>query len=729
MRKIRSRFVKLFISYVFLLVSIFLVYFYMTQSILYKLRSDTDAASLIQLEQTNNALSLWFDSYSDTSLQLSTQPELLRYKMLLNEMNASKGIEMLADVKSYDASLYDIFMYYDNNKIFSSFGLSPDSIYFIKTLECDSDSTSRALRILNQMQPEVHFLGKSTKGDGYILYHYPVRLKTDGATVSVNFLVSLHELKSILAQLLKKCDTYITVSFEDGEILTFYGNDLDELSFIQESGDIIESQGVNRFVHQSIKSEKSGTTLSVYYEIEALYHVVKTRQVICYTIIAVLLLFSVVISYLLSRKYHHPIHQLATRIACQREHNIPIWRKTDELDYLSETFGNLVNERDQVTRGMTEFKNFFRPQLSLMLFHGLLKEPVVILKMLELNDFEFHEDYFLALTVMIKGSNREKAQELYSLLQNNFREDLYSQVSIGGEKALSILTNIPNPDYTYGYRKKLEKSIRSICNQGEEAIISFSQIYSDITMISHAYFESVIGVNDVIIGRVKDKTFYYSQSENIIKEIGTLQTEILEKFEKAVKQQDEENSIQCLNYLLHHIEYDQCSSEMKRYLRYRILQTIIEAIQEVNKGHDRNVLQSEIMRINPADDEKYDVNVTSIVKRICFSPQKEDEIKMAIQYIHSNFRKYDLSLDEVADFVCLSKSYLSKLFKVKTGKRYIDYVSEIRLAEAKKYLTETQLSVQEIVSKVGYTDVTSFCKKFKAAFGVNTSSFRKVEIE
>lgn len=114
-----------------------------------------------------------------------------------------------------------------------------------------------------------------------------------------------------------------------------------------------------------------------------------------------------------------------------------------------------------------------------------------------------------------------------------------------------------------------------------------------------------------------------------------------------------------------------------------------------------------------------------MIQQTCFTEKNDDVIKKAIEYINRNFCKYDLTLDEVADSVGLSKYYLSKLFKLKTGKRYIDYLSEVRLEESKRLMSNTKLSIQEIVRRVGYFDVPRFRKKFKEMYGVNAAQYRK----
>lgn len=96
-----------------------------------------------------------------------------------------------------------------------------------------------------------------------------------------------------------------------------------------------------------------------------------------------------------------------------------------------------------------------------------------------------------------------------------------------------------------------------------------------------------------------------------------------------------------------------------------------------------------------------------------------------VEYIESNYHRYDLSLDEVAEYAGFSKVYMSRLFKEKAGCRYIDYLVKCRMEHAKKLLEETDISIKEIADMVGYNTLPGFRLKFKEYYGINASEYRK----
>ena len=99
-------------------------------------------------------------------------------------------------------------------------------------------------------------------------------------------------------------------------------------------------------------------------------------------------------------------------------------------------------------------------------------------------------------------------------------------------------------------------------------------------------------------------------------------------------------------------------------------------------------------------------------------------IEKAKAYIRDNYKK-DISLDEVSREVDISPYYFSKLFKQETGGNFIEYLTEIRLKNARELLKDSRLSIKEICVESGYSDPNYFSRIFKKYEGVTPSEFRE----
>ncbi|KXS43957.1 MULTISPECIES: helix-turn-helix transcriptional regulator [unclassified Candidatus Frackibacter] len=92
-------------------------------------------------------------------------------------------------------------------------------------------------------------------------------------------------------------------------------------------------------------------------------------------------------------------------------------------------------------------------------------------------------------------------------------------------------------------------------------------------------------------------------------------------------------------------------------------------------------------------------------------------------YICDNYSK-KLTLDEIASHVYLSSSYLSKIFKDVTGITVIEYLTQIRLREAKRLLRKTEMPLKKIAKLIGYYDASYFSKVFKRKVAITPGQYR-----
>lgn len=99
------------------------------------------------------------------------------------------------------------------------------------------------------------------------------------------------------------------------------------------------------------------------------------------------------------------------------------------------------------------------------------------------------------------------------------------------------------------------------------------------------------------------------------------------------------------------------------------------------------------------------------------------KIKMAVDYIEENYAK-DLNMAVVSNYISMNYSLFSYSFKQYTGSNFVNYLKEIRMREAKKLLTETDMKIIEISQAVGYDNEKHFMKIFKATCGVSPTEYR-----
>ena len=82
-------------------------------------------------------------------------------------------------------------------------------------------------------------------------------------------------------------------------------------------------------------------------------------------------------------------------------------------------------------------------------------------------------------------------------------------------------------------------------------------------------------------------------------------------------------------------------------------------------------------------------------------------------------------MDKVSQQIYISPYYLSHLFKEELGITFLEYLTRIRMEEAKKLLMDRSMTILDISAQVGYDDPSYFSKVFKKNMGVSPNQYRK----
>lgn len=93
-------------------------------------------------------------------------------------------------------------------------------------------------------------------------------------------------------------------------------------------------------------------------------------------------------------------------------------------------------------------------------------------------------------------------------------------------------------------------------------------------------------------------------------------------------------------------------------------------------------------------------------------------------YILEHFRDPSLALSSIASRFRLTETYLSQLFKEHTGLNYSVFLERNRVEEARRLLEQSELSISEVGSCVGYQINSTFYRAFRRMYGVSPTTFR-----
>lgn len=107
----------------------------------------------------------------------------------------------------------------------------------------------------------------------------------------------------------------------------------------------------------------------------------------------------------------------------------------------------------------------------------------------------------------------------------------------------------------------------------------------------------------------------------------------------------------------------------------------------------------------------------------CGSRLADLRVQKVLLFMEENYQR-DLSLERMASVVHLSIWHLCHLFKSETGETPARHLKMIRLRRASVLLENRELSIKEVMNKVGLGDQSHFAKDFKRVYGLTPSQFR-----
>ncbi|WP_069648871.1 response regulator transcription factor [Caloranaerobacter ferrireducens] len=232
----------------------------------------------------------------------------------------------------------------------------------------------------------------------------------------------------------------------------------------------------------------------------------------------------------------------------------------------------------------------------------------------------------------------------------------------------------------------------------------------------------IIEVNKLIIS-TKSKNIvseFYDKNEENLLEIKEEYQRILNLI-KGIVNGDKESLIELDNLL----EILCISESNKKISLYEIISILRFLIFEkrgkvyfcdlLSKDKDIDLDSYNIKNIIIEELNKYFIEISN---------QSHEIVERAKEYIYKNYNR-DIKLEDVAEEVSVSPYYFSKLFKKEMGKNFIDFLTELRIEEAKKKL-DTGMSIKAVARYIGYNDPNYFSRVFKKITGMNPKSYQKI---
>lgn len=254
---------------------------------------------------------------------------------------------------------------------------------------------------------------------------------------------------------------------------------------------------------------------------------------------------------------------------------------------------------------------------------------------------------------------------------------------------------------------------------------------NDLTEVASALFSPQSGERAEYTGDFLNTV--YQELELLPKSKG-YPIDLEKRLQSAIVDGDEANAREYLNRLLGEIFFR--SNGDPEIIKARVLELLVLLSRSaIEGGADvsqifalNNDYIREIDRFESV--EKLSGWLSGIINRFIsymfdFSDIKHSvEIHKITGYIRNNYMK-KITLDDIAEYVYMSRSRVSKIFNEEMGMSVSSYINKVRVERAKRLLRDPLLSIADIANLTGFDDQSYFSKQFKTVIGVSPKKFRE----
>ena len=145
------------------------------------------------------------------------------------------------------------------------------------------------------------------------------------------------------------------------------------------------------------------------------------------------------------------------------------------------------------------------------------------------------------------------------------------------------------------------------------------------------------------------------------------------------------------------------------------------------KRQQHETLEAYMQLVNTTaakDEKQHEAYTRHIIERAQVEPQSDAMIKKVMEFVEKHIGNADIDIDQMAQYAAVSRSQLNHKLKQLMGVTPSEMIREARIKRACMLLRESNLSVNEIAYRCGFSDPKYFSKCFKASKGCSPTAFR-----
>lgn len=259
-------------------------------------------------------------------------------------------------------------------------------------------------------------------------------------------------------------------------------------------------------------------------------------------------------------------------------------------------------------------------------------------------------------------------------------------------------------------------------------VIGISAVHNSIAELHAAYEEAAAALNHQLLTEDAPVCYYYRSDYGHVATQWEKEDELLFRIEAGMNAETAALTSEFFSYCA---SLENCTLADVKYQCYllsdqcrKILDKYMNTSGSLKSSASMQNVVSHIFSIEDLRDyyQQFFVNLAKMI-----GPNSvyaiDDVIKKIQIYIDRNYQK-NLAQDFLASLFYINRSYMSTLFKERTGQKFVDYLNQVRIEKAKELLSTTDKKMYQIAKAVGYDNVKYFFRIFKKREKMTPEEYR-----
>ncbi|MFK7692741.1 helix-turn-helix domain-containing protein [Paenibacillus sp. HJGM_3] len=457
---------------------------------------------------------------------------------------------------------------------------------------------------------------------------------------------------------------------------------------------------------------------------------------------------------LMSGRYYKPIYSLVQGLSGLNDGvaaNAKTQRRTDDLSLLRTTFYHLMKENEHVREEMRRHEAILRDHFLLGLLLGRESDPHEVARSVNYYDLALPDTGYVVLLLhlySVRGGSDASREQSHILTFRIHQVCVHFLGLAGGGAVISldhrhialimpaVVAQALDADH-FAKQNALQLTDRIMKEVGEPVSVGIGAYRAHLYEIEGSFneakeallFENLAGEACMI--SIWDIRLDYGGTR-----IWMDFTRKIENLKVEIKLGNLSKSLEGLTEILDEIgDREEVNYREKQLLLSQLVYAVITAMMELNpslKGIYDGDPYLEYNRLSTMEQIKDWLRGTT-VRAVKYVRDKRDNknadlIQQICRYIESSYRE-ELTLQEIAEKVLMNPQYFSKIFKEVTGKNYLEYLTEVRLAAAARLLESGESKIYEVAEKTGFGNKTNLIRAFKKHYSMTPTDYRNRQIQ